>query len=186
MTTSRWNLDTTHSGINFSVRHMVFAKVRGRFGDWRGQVRFDPEDLSTAGVAVEIDAASIDTGVADRDNHLRSADFFDADSFPKLSFESTRVEHVKDDRYRLHGELTIRDIKREVALDVEYGGQAVDPWGNTRAAFAASTSINRADFGLTWNQVLEAGGVLVGERIDIDIEVEAVQIVDAEATRASQ
>jgi polyisoprenoid-binding protein YceI len=180
MTTKLWNLDTTHSGINFSVRHMVFAKVRGRFGAWSGSVRLDPNDLTGARVEVEIDAASIDTGVADRDDHLRSADFLDVDSYPKLGFKSTKVETAGGDRYRVHGELTIRDVTREVVLDVEHGGQAVDPWGNTRAAFAATTSINRADFGLTWNQVLEAGGVLVGDRIDIEIEVQAVQAADAQ------
>jgi polyisoprenoid-binding protein YceI len=180
MTTKLWNLDTAHSGINFSVRHMVFAKVRGRFGGWSGTVRVDPNDLTGASVEVEIDAASIDTGVADRDNHLRSGDFFNVEEFPRLAFKSTKVEAVEGNRYRLRGELTIRDVTREVVLDVEHGGQAVDPWGNTRLAFSATTSIHRADFGLTWNQVLEAGGVLVGERIDIELEVQAVEAADAQ------
>ncbi|MBX3129353.1 MAG: YceI family protein [Polyangiaceae bacterium] len=169
-----WNIDTTHSGISFSVRHLVFAKVRGRFAQWSGAVRLDPTDLTRSTVEVEIEAASIDTGVADRDTHLRSADFFDVERFPKLRFRGTAVEQSGAEQYRLRGELTIRDVTREVVLDVEYGGQAKDPWGNTRALFTAKTSVNRGDFGLNWNQVLEAGGVLVGERIDIELEVQAV------------
>lgn len=175
MKKNTWNIDTTHSGINFSVRHMVFAKVRGRFGAWSGTLAMDPNDLTGAKVEVEIDAASIDTGVGERDDHLRSPDFLHAEKFPKLKFASTRVEKAGRDGYRIHGNLTIRDVTREVVLDVEYGGQGKDPWGNQRAAFTASTSINRGDFGLKWNQVLEAGGMLVGERIDIEIEVQAVE-----------
>jgi len=176
-----WNIDTAHSAVGFSVRHMVFAKVRGRFGDFHGTVRLDPEDLTRAEVAVEIAAASIDTGVADRDGHLRSADFLDAESFPVLRFVSTEVEAAGGDRYRIRGDLTIRGVTREVVLEAEYSGEAKDPWGNQRVAFAATTSLDRRDFGLTWNQVLEAGGVLVGERIDIEIEVQAVQAADSKA-----
>jgi polyisoprenoid-binding protein YceI len=170
-----WSIDTAHSGISFSVRHMVFAKVRGRFGSWRGSVRLDEEDLARSSVSVEIDAASIDTGVADRDNHLRSDDFLDVERFANLRYESTRVQTMSDGRMRIHGELTIRDVTRAVVLDVEYAGVAKDPWGNRRAAFTASTSIDRREFGLAWNQILEAGGVLVGERIDIELEVQAVE-----------
>lgn len=168
-----WNLDTAHSGIHFSVRHMVFAKVRGRFATWSGAIEAG-EDLTRAKVTAEIDAASIDTGESDRDKHLRSADFFDVEHYPKLTFTSTRVERDGDD-YTLVGDLTIRDVTKEVKLAVESGGQAKDPWGNQRMAFTAKTSIDRKDFGLKWNQVLEAGGVLVGEKIDIELEVQAVQ-----------
>jgi polyisoprenoid-binding protein YceI len=181
METKAWNLDTAHSGINFSVRHMVFAKVRGRFGAWSGKVDLDPQDLTRSSVQVEIDSASIDTGVADRDNHLRSPDFLEVERFPKLRFKSTRVEKAGGDRYRIHGTLTIRDVTREVVLDAEYGGQAKDPWGNQRVAFTATTSLDRGDFGLKWNQVLEAGGVLVGERIDVEIEVQAVKAAASHA-----
>ena len=181
MKAKAWNIDTAHSGINFSVRHMVFAKVRGRFGAFSGKVDLDPADLTRGRVEVEIDAASIDTGVADRDDHLRSSDFLDVEHFPKLRFESTRVEKAGNDRYRIHGELTIRDVTREVVLDAEYGGRAKDPWGNQRAAFTATTSLERSDFGLRWNQVLEAGGVLVGERIDIELEVQAVEAAPSQA-----
>jgi polyisoprenoid-binding protein YceI len=178
MKTATWNIDTTHSGIGFSVRHMVFAKVRGRFASWTGSVQLDPTDLSSASVEAEIEAASIDTGVEDRDNHLRSADFFNAEQFPTVSFKSTGVEHAGGDRYRITGDLTIRDVTREVVLDAEYGGQGKDPWGNQRVAVTAQTSIDRSDFGLTWNQVLEAGGVLVGERIDIELDVQAVRAAE--------
>lgn len=173
MSQNSWKIDLSHSSITFSVRHMVFAKVRGRFGAWSGEIDL-AEDLTASKVAVEIDAASIDTGVADRDNHLRSADFFEVERFPKLSFRSTRVERAQGDRYRVHGELTIRDVTREVVLEAEYGGQAKDPWGNQRVGFTAKTAVERGDFGLKWNQVLEAGGVLVGERIDIELELQAV------------
>lgn len=174
MTANTWNIDPTHSSIGFSVRHMVFAKVRGQFRDFSGTVRLDPADLSSGTAVVEIDAKSIDTGVGDRDDHLRSAEFFDVEQFPKLRFAGSRMEHAGGDRYRLHGELTIRDTTRPVVLQVEFAGTAKDPWGNTRAAFSAKTSVDRTDFGLRWNQVLEAGGVLVGDKIDIELEVQAV------------
>jgi polyisoprenoid-binding protein YceI len=180
METKTWNIDATHSGISFSVRHMVFAKVRGRFGAFRGNLQLDEKDLTRSQVEVEIEANSIDTGVADRDNHLRSADFFEVERFPKLLFKSKRVESLGD-RYRVTGDLTIRDTTREVVLDAEYGGQAKDPWGNQRVAFTAKTSVDRKDFGLTWNQVLEAGGVLVGDRIEIELEVQAVKAAASEA-----
>ncbi len=173
MKTNHWNIDTTHSSIGFAVKHMVFSKVRGRFADWTGKIELDPVDPTSGRVSVRIDTASIDTGVADRDNHLRSGDFFDAEQFPAITFESTSV--VKDGgKLRVTGDLTIRDVTKPVVLEVESNGRAKDPWGNDRVAFEAKTSIDRRDFGLTWNQVLEAGGVLVGERIDIAIEVQAV------------
>jgi polyisoprenoid-binding protein YceI len=174
MTKNKWNIDAAHSGINFSIRHLVVSKVRGRFAKYSGSLELDAQDLTRSSVEVTIDASSIDTGVGQRDDHLRSADFFDAAKFPELRFRSKRIEKVGND-YRVHGELTIRDITREVTLDVEYGGNAKDPWGNERVAFAAKTSIDRKDFGLSWNQALEAGGVLVGERVDIELELEAVK-----------
>lgn len=180
MDTTTWNIDTTHSDLHFSVRHMVFAKVRGRFAAWSGAVKLDPKDLTRSSVEVEIEAHSIDTGVADRDQHLRSGDFLNVEQFPKLRFVSSGVEKAGE-RYRLHGDLTLRDVTKAVVLDVEYGGQAKDPWGNQRVAFTATTSIDRRDFGLAWNQVLEAGGVLVGERIDIEVEVQAVEAADSRA-----
>jgi polyisoprenoid-binding protein YceI len=160
---------------------MVFAKVRGRFGAYAGTVELDDADLTRSSVEVEIEAASIDTGVADRDKHLRSADFLDAEHFPKLRFVSRKIEKQGASAYRVTGELTIRDVTREVVLDAEYGGKAKDPWGHERAGFTAKTTIERADFGLVWNQVLEAGGVLVGERIDVELEVELVKAASSRA-----
>jgi polyisoprenoid-binding protein YceI len=180
MTTS-WNIDTTHSGINFSIRHMVVSKVRGRFTRFSGTLALDEADLSRSVVEATIDASSIDTGTAQRDEHLRSADFFDVARFPELRFRSTRIERLAEDRYRVAGDLTIRDVTRPVSLEVEYGGRARDPWGNERAGFIARTSLDRKDFGLRWNQALEAGGVLVGDRVDIDLEVQAVKAVAAQA-----
>ena len=179
--TTTWNIDSAHSGIHFTVRHMVFAKVRGRFATWRGALQLDPGSLASGKAEVSIEAASIDTGVADRDNHLRSGDFLDVERFPELRFVSKSVRHTGGDTYAVDGALTIRDATRDVTLDVTYAGQAKDPWGNQRVAFTASTSIDRRDFGLAWNQVLEAGGVLVGERIEIEIELQAVQAADSAA-----
>jgi polyisoprenoid-binding protein YceI len=181
MTTNQWNIDGAHSGINFSIRHMVVSKVRGRFGKFSGTVDLDAADLTRSTINVAIDAASIDTGTVQRDHHLRSADFFDVERFPELRFRSTRIERAGGDRYRVVGELTIRDVTRDVTLDVEYGGQAKDPWGNERAGFLAKASIDRKDFGLGWNQVLEAGGLLVGDRVDIELEVQAVKAAAKQA-----
>jgi len=173
--TTTWNIDAAHSTIGFSIRHMVFSKVRGRFLKYTGAIQFDDGDLAKSWVEVAIDAASVDTGTAQRDNHLRSADFFDVEKFPELRFRSTRVEDVGGGRLRVIGKLTIRDATREVALDAEPAGRGVDPWGNERIGFVAKTSIDRKDFGLAWNQLLEAGGVLVGDRVDIELDVQAVQ-----------
>jgi polyisoprenoid-binding protein YceI len=175
MTTQLWQIDSAHSGIHFSVRHLVIAKVRGQFSRWSGSVEVPEGDFSRATVRATIDASSIDTGVADRDAHLRSADFLDVAAFPEMTFESRRVEALADDRLRLHGDLTLRGVVREVVLDVEASGIATDPWGNVRAGFTARTSLDRKDFGLTWNQALETGGVLVGDKVEIEIEVEAVR-----------
>jgi polyisoprenoid-binding protein YceI len=182
MSTSHWNIDLAHSGVSFSVRHMVISKVRGRFAKFGGLVEIDEDDLTKSKVDIAIDAASVDTGIPDRDDHLRSPDFFDVAKFPELRFTSKRVEKVSDAEYRLVGDLTIRDVTREVTLEVEYGGRAKDPWGNQRAGFVARTHLDRGDFGLRWNQLLEAGGVLVGERVDIELELEAVK---AAAERAA-
>jgi polyisoprenoid-binding protein YceI len=180
MSTTTWNIDSSHSGVHFSVRHMVVSKVRGRFAKYTGTVHLD-DDLAKSRVEVTIDAASIDTGTADRDTHLRSPDFFDVEKFPSLTFRSTRVERIDEQKFRLVGDLTIRDVTREVVLEATYGGRSKDPWGNERAGFEAKTSLDRKDFGLTWNQLLEVGGVLVGDRVDLEIEVEAVKAASEKA-----
>ena len=175
MSTERWQIDSSHSGIQFTVRHLVIAKVRGQFSRWTGALEAPGGDFARASLDVVIDASSIDTGVADRDAHLRSADFFDVARYPEITFRSTGVTQTDADRLRVDGALTIKGVTRDVGFDVEVLGQAKDPWGNERAAFSATTSINRQEFGLTWNQVLETGGVMVGDRIDIAIDIEAVR-----------
>lgn len=170
-----WNIDSSHSGIHFTARHMVFAKVRGAFKAFRGTVTLPDDAIGKGSVEATIEAASIDTGTAQRDAHLRSADFFDVERFPSLSFTSKRVEPKGKDAFLVVGDLTIRDVTREVALEAKSLGRGKDPWGNQRLGFTASASIDRKDFGLTWNQALEAGGVLVGDAIEIELEVQAVE-----------
>jgi polyisoprenoid-binding protein YceI len=177
-----WNIDTSHSGAHFSIRHMVFAKVRGAFDRWQGVIRLDEQDPAASNVSVRIEAASINTREEKRDAHLRSADFFDVEKYPEITFESTKVEKVGDDRYRVTGDLTIHGVTKEVVLDAESLGAGKDPWGNQRTLFQAQTTINRKEFGLSWNQALEAGGVLVGEKVEISLDVQAVE---AAATKAA-
>lgn len=169
----RLNIDTSHSGVHFVVRHMVVSKVRGSFGQFSGTVDYDVDNVENSKVAVEIDAASIDTREAKRDAHLRSADFFDVEQFPKLTFVSTSVKKAGDN-LAVTGDLTIHGVTRPVVLDVEQAGGGKDPWGNERLVWSASTKINRKDFGLNWNQVLEAGGVLVSDKIEIELEIQAL------------
>ena len=180
MTTDRWEIDSSHSSVHFSVRHLVIAKVRGTFARWSGTVQVPDGDFSKATVAVTIDASSIDTGVADRDAHLKSADFFDAAQYPELRFVGKRVQPRSGADIDVVGDLTIKGSTREVVLRVEQLGQTKDPWGNLRAAFSAKTSIDRKDFGLTWNQVLETGGVMVGDRVEIEAEIQAVKQAEAQ------
>jgi len=180
MTTAAWNIDVTHSAIHFFVRHMVISKVHGRFARWSGAVQLDPKDLTRSSVAVRIEAASIDTQVADRDTHLRSADFLDVERFPELTFSSRRVEQAGDG-YRVVGDLTLHGVTREVALQAEFAGTGKDPWGNQRAGFSAKATLDRKDFGLVWNAALETGGLLVGEKVELAIELEAVQQAASQA-----
>lgn len=170
--TGTWTLDPAHTVIGFSVKHLMAAKVRGSFKAFDGSIEMGetPEESS---VTVSIDAASIDTGVEDRDNHLRSPDFLEVEQHPTITFRSTKVERVEGERYRMEGELTIRGVTKPVTLDVTYLGMMADPWGNEKAMFNATTRIDREDWGLTWNQALEAGGWLVGKQIDIELEVQA-------------
>src|SRR5690606_32930948 len=157
-----------------SVRHMMLAKVKGTFGRFHGSITLEGDSLVPVAAEVSIETASIDTGVQDRDNHLRSADFFDAEKFPTMRFVSKRAENVTNEGFRLIGDLTIRDVTKEVALEVEPVGKQKDPWGNERVGYSAKTRIDRKDFGLTWNQALETGGLIVSDRVDISLEVEAV------------
>jgi polyisoprenoid-binding protein YceI len=175
MSNTTWNIDTSHSGVHFSVRHMLVSKVRGHFTRYSGAVHIDEVDMTRSNIEATIDAGSIDTEVPDRDAHLRAQDFLDVDKFPEIHFRSKLIDKLDDAKYRVVGDLTIRGKTREVSLDVEYGGRARDPWGIERVGFVAKTSIDRRDFGLTWNQMLETGGIVVGERVDIDVDVEAVR-----------
>ncbi|MEW5989043.1 MAG: YceI family protein [Chloroflexota bacterium] len=170
-----WQIDPAHSQIDFSARHMMISTVRGRFENFTGTVEFDEANPGRSLVDVQIEAASVNTRVAQRDGHLRSPDFLDAEKYPYLTFKSKHVETTGPKRGRLIGDLTIRDVTREVALDVDYRGQMTTPWGTTSAGFSGVTTINRKDWGLNWNQVLEAGALLVGEDVNIHIELELIK-----------
>src|SRR3954470_3352663 len=164
MALGTWNIDPSHSAIAFSVRHMVVSKTRGRFTKWSGKLRFDEQNPAASSVEVDIDPASIDTADTQRDGHLRSADFFDVEKFPTASFRSSKVESQGDDHYRVTGDLTLHGVSRPVVLDVKHEGSGKDPGGAVRAAFLATTPIDRRQFGLEWNKALETGGLLVGEK----------------------
>ena len=170
-----WNIDAAHSNVEFAVRHLMISTVKGRFTDVTGWVRSDDEDPAKGEVEIRIGVGSIDTREPQRDTHLRSADFFDAETFPAITFKSRRIDGVRGDTFKLVGDLTIRGVSREVALDVTSEGRGKDPWGGERAGFSATTKIKRSDFGLTWNQLLETGGVAVGDEVKIAIDVELVK-----------
>lgn len=169
-----WVIDPAHTVVEFSVKHMMFATVRGHFGQVEGSIRLDEEEPGRSMVEVEIDAASIDTRQQDRDKHLRSADFFDVEKYPKLTFKSTRVEKVSDKEYRVTGDLTMHGVTKEVVLDVKETGRGKDPWGGDRIGFTAEGMLDRTQYGLKWNQALEAGGVLVSNSVKIQIDAQAV------------
>jgi len=169
-----WKVDQSHTTVGFSVSH-IFTSVQGRFDRFDGTIVFDPEEPESAVVRATVEAASINTNNAKRDKHLRSDDFFDVDRHPTLSFESTGgVTEMKENRGKLAGSLTIHGVTRPVVFDVTFRGQGKDPWGNVRAGFAATSSINRRDYGLNWNEVLETGGLLVGEEVEIRIDAEGI------------
>lgn len=169
-----WKVDPTHSEILFKVRHMVISTVTGKFEKFDGTVETEGDRLETARVEFVIDTASVNTGVADRDNHLRSDDFFNAEKYPQIRFVSTAFKKINDQEYELTGNLTIRDVTRPVQLKVEYGGMVKDPWGNTRAGFVVTGKINRKDFGLKWNMLLETGGAVVSDEVQVQCAVEFV------------
>ncbi len=167
-------LDVAHTRVGFVVKHMMVSKVRGSFGEFEGKIMIGENPLES-GVEAVLKAASIDTGVADRDGHLKGDDFLSAEKFSEITFRSTRVVGHSGDEFTVVGDLTIRDVTKEVELKVEFGGAATNPWGQEIFGFSAETEIDREDFGLTWNQALEAGGVLVGKKVKIEIEGEAVR-----------
>jgi polyisoprenoid-binding protein YceI len=173
--TTTWNLDATHTGAEFAVRHLMISTVKGRFADVKGTLVTPGDDLTKGTADIAIAVSSIDTREAQRDAHLRSADFFDAENHPTITFRSRRVQPGGDGGFTLVGDLTIRGTTREVALEVTPEGRAKDPWGGERVGFSATTTIKRSDYGLTWNQALETGGVLVGDDIRISIDAQFVK-----------
>ena len=171
-----WQIDPVHTTAEFKVRHMMITNVKGRFTGVKGVVTLDENDLTKSRVEASIDATSIDTREADRDAHLKSADFLDVESFPQLTFVSTAIKRVTEDEVNVEGDLTIHGITRPVTFRVDGPTKpAKDPWGNTRIGFSAQTKIRRGDFGLTWNTALETGGILVGDEVTITLEVQAVR-----------
>lgn len=174
-TTTTWDIDSAHTDVGFAVKHMMIATVKGYFPGVSGELVLDDEDITRSRISVRLDASSVSTRNEQRDEHLRSADFFDVGNYPELTFESRAVEPAGENRYRVTGDLTIRGVTKEVVLDAEQEGSGVDPWGQARIGFTASTKIDRREYGLTWNQALEAGGLLVSEEVRITIEGQAVR-----------
>jgi polyisoprenoid-binding protein YceI len=169
-----YDVDAAHTHIGFAVKHMMVTSVRGNFQKFAGTVEYDGADVTSLKASAKIEAASIDTDNADRDKHLKSADFFDVEKFPEIAFESTKVEKSGDGAV-LHGKLTIRGVAKEIAIPVEVNGPVVNPWGATVIGFTGSAKINRKDFGLTWNKALDKGGVAVGDEVKLDLAVEAIK-----------
>jgi polyisoprenoid-binding protein YceI len=170
-----YTIDPSHSRIGFVARHAMVAKVRGAFNDFEGSFHFDPADPAGSSAKVVIQAKSIDTRNEQRDAHLRSNDFFSMDEYPEIVFESTSAEKVDDEHFKLNGDLTIKGVVRPVSIDFEYSGSVIDPWGKQRLGFEGSTTVNRKDWGVNWNVALEAGGVLVSEKVTLELEIAAVK-----------
>jgi polyisoprenoid-binding protein YceI len=169
-----WTLDPSHSRVGFVARHAMVTKVRGSFNEFEGNVEV-PGELSDGKVALTINTASIDTRSEQRDGHLRSGDFLAIDEFPQITFNSTAVTPVADDAFELTGDLTIKGVTRSVTIPFEFGGAAIDPFGNVRAGFEGSVTVNRKDYGITWNAALETGGVLVSEKVRLEFEISAIK-----------
>jgi polyisoprenoid-binding protein YceI len=179
-----WEIDAAHSLVEFSVKHMMVSTVKGRFGQYSGVLDLDEPNPHDSKVDVTIQTGSIDTHDPNRDAHLRSADFFDAEKYPTITFKSTTVEKLSDEEYRVTGDLTMHGVTREVPLQVTLEGQTKDMQGKRRAGFSIRTAVNRKDFGLNWNVALEAGGVLVGEKVNINIEAEVIETADVARAEA--
>ena len=174
-TTTRWNLDSAHSEITFKVKHMMITNVSGSFQNFSANVETEDQDFTKSKISFAADTNSLNTGNNDRDNHLKSADFFNAETNPQIKFISNKFEAKDENEYILSGDLTIKDVTQPVTFDVEFGGIGKDPWGNEKAGFALSGKIKRTDFGLNWNAALETGGVLVGEEVKLFAEIQLVK-----------
>lgn len=177
-TTVSYSIDPSHSRIGFVARHAMVTKVRGSFNEFEGSGRFDTEQPENSELSVTIQVASIDTRNADRDGHLRSNDFFDMETYPTITFSSTSVSAAGDDVYQVTGDLTIKGVTKSITFDLELTGTAVDPYGNTRLGLEGSTVINRKDWGVSWNATLDAGGVLVSEKVTLEFEISAIKAAD--------
>ncbi|MFI0214579.1 YceI family protein [Streptomyces lydicus] len=173
--TGDYTIDPAHSSIGFTVRHAMVTNVRGTFGAYEGTLALDGTDPSRSATSLDIEIASIDTGIADRDAHLRGADFFDAETFPQMTFRSTAAERVGGDRYRITGDLTLRGVTKPLTIDLEFNGSATDVYGAERVGFEGSAEILRSDWGLTWNAALEAGGVMVSDKVKLSFDISAVK-----------
>ena len=179
--TGTWDIDPAHTRLGFAARHAMVATVRGGFNVFSGFITIDHANPEKSAAEVDIDAASISTGNEQRDAHLRSGDFLDVENYPTIVFRSTGAEVVDDDEYKMHGELVIKGQGRPVVLDLQYQGSSPDPFGNTRAGFEGKTTINRKDWGLTWNVAIEGGGILVGDKVKIELDVSAIKRADTPA-----
>ena len=177
--TTTWTIDPTHTEVGFAVKHLMISTVKGRFQDVTGQVRMVDNDPLSAEIEVEIGVASVNTGTPDRDAHLRSPDFFEVDRFPKMSYRSRKVEQISEDEFRMVGDLRLRDQTREVPLTVTREGQIKDPYGNNRLGLSATGKLRRSDFGMTFNAALETGGVIVGDEVRLNFDLELVQAAEA-------
>lgn len=175
MTVSNWALDASHSSVDFSVRHMMIAQVKGSFNEFSAVITADPQDLTTASIQFNIELASVDTRSEDRDNHLRSADFFEVEKYPTMTFTSTNIEKVDEDEYKVTGDLSLHGVTRQETFTVTYEGTGKDPWGNEKVGFSVAGKLNRSDYGLTWNAALETGGVLVGDQIKVSLQIQAAK-----------
>lgn len=175
MTKTKWALDPAHSSVDFSVRHMMIANVKGTFNKFDAAIDADPADLTTASIEFTVDTASVDTRNQDRDGHLVSADFFDVENHPKMTFVATNIEKTDDGEYNASGNLTLRGVTKPETFAVTFEGQGKDPWGNEKVGFSAQGTINRSDYGLVWNAALETGGVLVGDKVKINLQLQAAK-----------
>lgn len=175
MSTTKWALDPTHSEVTFKIKHMMISNVTGNFTNFNVAAETEADDFSKSNISFTADVNSINTNNAQRDGHLKSPDFFDTGKYPQLKFESNKLEKKSDEEYALHGNLTIRDVTKPVSLKVDFGGIAKDPYGNIKAGFTLEGKINRKDFGLTWNAATEAGGIMVGEDLKVQAEIQLVK-----------
>lgn len=179
--TGDYTIDPAHSSIGFTVRHAMVTNVRGSFGEHEGSLKLDGADPANSAASIDVKIASVDTGIADRDGHLVSGDFFDAEKFPLMTFRSTAAEQLGGDKYRVTGDLTIKDVTRPLAIDLEFNGSATDVYGNERVGFEGTADILRSDWGLTWNAALETGGVMVSDKVKLNFDISAIKAAAPQA-----